>query len=116
MTIENFSSFGAMIGGGFFTGVLVGYALKKVIKIAAVILGLFLATLAYLQYREIATVNWDKLQQLSEDAAITFANTITQILDIASNENAMAALALSNFGIPLTASMTMGFAIGFMKG
>jgi uncharacterized membrane protein (Fun14 family) len=57
MTIENFSSFGAMIGGGFFTGVLVGYALKKVIKIAAVILGLFLAVLAYLQYHEIATIN-----------------------------------------------------------
>jgi uncharacterized membrane protein (Fun14 family) len=37
-------------GGGFLTGVLIGYALKKVIKIAVVIVvGLFLAGLAYPQ-------------------------------------------------------------------
>jgi uncharacterized membrane protein (Fun14 family) len=32
--------------GGFFVGILIGYALKKVIKILAVIVGLFLAGLA----------------------------------------------------------------------
>jgi uncharacterized membrane protein (Fun14 family) len=35
--------------GTFFVGVLIGYALKKVIKLAAVIVGLFLAGLACLQ-------------------------------------------------------------------
>ena len=29
------------------------------------IVGLFLARLAYLQYHQIATINWDKLQTLS---------------------------------------------------
>ena len=86
MTIENFSSFAATIGSGFFTGVLVGYAFKKVIKIAALILGLFLAALAYLQYHDIATVNWDKLQRVSEGAAITLSNTVAQIPGIAGNE------------------------------
>jgi uncharacterized membrane protein (Fun14 family) len=99
MTIENFSSLAATLGGGFFTGVLVGYAFKKVIKIAAVILGLFLTALAYLQYHEIVTINWDKLQHLSEDAAITLSNIVTQTP-----------------GISLASSMSMGFAIGFMKG
>ena len=28
MNIENISSFGATIGGGFFVGILIGYALK----------------------------------------------------------------------------------------
>lgn len=79
MTIDNFSSFAATIGSGFLTGILVGYAFKKVIKIAAVILGLFLAALAYLQYHDIATVNWDKLQHVSEGAAITLSNTVAQI-------------------------------------
>jgi uncharacterized membrane protein (Fun14 family) len=116
MTIENFSSLATTLGGGFFVGILVGYALKKVIKTAAVILGLFLTALAYLQYHQIATVNWDKLQEVSEGAVITFANIITQIPSIGRNENTTSALALSNFGIPLTGSMTMGFAIGFMKG
>jgi hypothetical protein len=48
ITIENFSSLTTMLGGGFFVGILVGYVLKKVIKIAAVILGLFLTALTYL--------------------------------------------------------------------
>jgi uncharacterized membrane protein (Fun14 family) len=38
------------MGGGFFGGILIGYVLKKVIKKVAVIIGLFLAALAYIQY------------------------------------------------------------------
>jgi uncharacterized membrane protein (Fun14 family) len=48
--IESFGPTAATMGGGFFVGIVIGYALKKVIKIAAVITGLFLAGLAYLQY------------------------------------------------------------------
>jgi uncharacterized membrane protein (Fun14 family) len=33
MNIENISSFGATIGGGFFAGALIGFALIKVLKI-----------------------------------------------------------------------------------
>lgn len=32
------------------------------------------------------------------------------------NHRNKAALAISNFGIPLTGSMSAGFAVGFMKG
>ncbi|MBD0359559.1 MAG: hypothetical protein ICV56_02460 [Nitrososphaeraceae archaeon] len=34
MNIENFGPAAATLGSGFFVGVLIGYALKKVIKIA----------------------------------------------------------------------------------
>ncbi|MGB6528571.1 MAG: FUN14 domain-containing protein [Candidatus Nitrosopolaris sp.] len=37
----------------FFLGFIVGYALKKVIKLAAVIVGLFIAAVAYLEYQRI---------------------------------------------------------------
>ena len=37
------------IGGGFFGGLLLGFALKKVVKLIAVVVGLFIAGLAYLQ-------------------------------------------------------------------
>jgi uncharacterized membrane protein (Fun14 family) len=40
--IESFGPTAATLGGGFFLGLLIGYAIKKVIKIAAVIVGLFL--------------------------------------------------------------------------
>ena len=78
-SIESFGPTAATIGGGFFVGVLIGYALKKVIKLAAVIFGLFLAGLAYLQYNQIANINWNKLQQLSEGAITTLSNVMTQI-------------------------------------
>jgi uncharacterized membrane protein (Fun14 family) len=47
--IETFGPTAATLGGGFFVSILIGYALKKVIKTVAVIVGLFLAGLAYLQ-------------------------------------------------------------------
>ncbi|MFZ0511410.1 MAG: FUN14 domain-containing protein [Candidatus Nitrosopolaris sp.] len=37
------------VGGGFLTGALIGYAIRKVLKFAAVISGLFIAGLVYLQ-------------------------------------------------------------------
>ena len=60
--VETFWPTAATLGGGFFVGVLIGYALKKVIKMVAVIVGFFLAGLAYLQSQQIANINWNKLQ------------------------------------------------------
>ena len=68
---DNISTYATTIGVGFFVGILIGYALKKVIKMVAVIVGLFLAGLAYLQYYQIASINWNKLQTLLENAITT---------------------------------------------
>src|ERR687897_1679090 len=118
--VESFGPTAATMGGGFFAGVLLGYALKKVIKLVAVIVGLFLAGLAYLQYHQIASINWNKLQTVSEGAITTLSNAITQISEISGNGHVAAAtassLAMTSFGIPLTGSMSAGFTIGFIKG
>ncbi|MDQ6863048.1 MAG: hypothetical protein M3044_04420 [Thermoproteota archaeon] len=121
MSIENLSSIAATIGGGFLVGILIGYALKKVVKILAIVIGLFFAGLAYLQYQQIVNINWIKLQATSENAITTLTNATTQISDhisnvTDSNNHTTAALAISNFGIPLTGSMAIGFALGFLKG
>jgi uncharacterized membrane protein (Fun14 family) len=119
--IEKVSSLGETIGGGFFVGALVGFALKKVLKILALVVGLFFAGLAYLQYQQIVYINWNKLQATSQNAVTTLANAtshisnhISNVMD--SNNHATTTLAISNIGIPLTGSMAMGFAVGFMKG
>jgi uncharacterized membrane protein (Fun14 family) len=81
--------------------------------------GLFLAGLAYLQYHQIANINWNKLQQVSEGTITTLANLSTQIPGISSIDSShavTASLAMTNFGIPLTGSMSAGFTIGFIKG
>ena len=83
--IESLAPTAATLGGGFFLGVLIGYALKKVIKLVAVIVGLFLAGLAYLQSQQIVNINWNKLQQMSEGAITTLSNAITQIPGISSS-------------------------------
>jgi uncharacterized membrane protein (Fun14 family) len=110
MNTDTLTSISTSIGGGFFGGLLIGYALKKVIKIIAVVVGLFLAGLAFLQYQQIVTINWNKLE-----------GTITAVADAATstindNSNGAALAMMSSFGIPLTSSMSIGFTIGFMKG
>ena len=118
--IESFFPAAATMGGGFFVGVLIGYALKKVMKIASVTVGLFLAGLAYLQYHQIANINWNKLQTVSEGVITTLTNLLTQIPGISSGDSSHTAtassLAMTSFGIPFTGSMSTGFTIGFMKG
>jgi uncharacterized membrane protein (Fun14 family) len=117
--IESFGPTAATLGGGFFVGVLIGYALKKAIKIIAVIFGLFLAGLAYLQSHQIANINWNKLQQVSEGTITTLSNAIIHIQSSGDGHTAAvtaSSLAMTNFGIPFTGSMSAGFTIGFMKG
>jgi uncharacterized membrane protein (Fun14 family) len=119
--IESFGPTAATMGGSFFIGILIGYALKKTIKMVAVIVGLFFAGLAYLQYHQVADINWNKLQQISEGSLTTLPNLTMQIPGISGVDGHVAAatassLAMTSFGIPLTGSMSAGFTIGFMKG
>jgi uncharacterized membrane protein (Fun14 family) len=121
--VESFGPTAATMGGGFFVGILIGYAMKKVIKLIAVIVGLFLAGLAYLQYYQIASINWDKLQILSEGVLTSVANLTMQISAISSSSGGdvhtaatSSLLSMTNFGIPLTGSMSAGFTVGFMRG
>jgi uncharacterized membrane protein (Fun14 family) len=114
--VESFGPAAATMGSGFFVGVLIGYALKKVIKMVAVIAGLFLAGLAYLQYHQIANINWNKLQQMSEGTITTLSNAIimqTPGISGSSDIHAAAAtaysLVMTSFGIPFTGSMSAGF-------
>jgi uncharacterized membrane protein (Fun14 family) len=74
MNTESFLPVAAGIGGGFFGGLLLGYALKKVAKLLAVV-GLFIA--GYLQYQQIASVDWDKI----EGTISTIANAATNNLN-----------------------------------
>jgi uncharacterized membrane protein (Fun14 family) len=102
-------------GGGFFGGILLGYALIKIIKILAIIAGFFLAGLTYLQYQQIANINWDKLQAISEETLTSLANATQQIPGIDGSGN-IPELVMTNLGILLTGSLAIGFTIGFMRG
>ena len=115
MQVYSFDSIAATVGGGFFAGILMGYALKKVVKLAAVVAGLFFSGIVYLQYQPILNINWNKLQIVSQNTLSTLVN-VTRIPVLGSATDHTASLAFTNIGIPLTGSMSMGIAIGFMRG
>jgi len=108
MSSDSFGPMTVTIGGGFFAGLITGWALKKIIKLAAVVVGLFLGALFYLQSQTIININREKLQSVSEVFLSTIGNSITNTGDISN--------IIGNMGIPLTGSLSAGFAIGFMKG
>jgi uncharacterized membrane protein (Fun14 family) len=119
--VESFGPTVATIRSDFFIGILIGYALKKIIKLLAVIVGLFLAGLAYLQYHQIANINWNKLQTVSEGAITTLSNAVVQMQAFgytSDQATTASSLAMTSFGIPLTGSSMSpaGFTIGFLKG
>lgn len=95
------------IGGGFFSGMILGYAIKKIIRIAAIIFGLFIAGLAFLQYQQIASINWDKIEGSITGLIVAITNNL--------NESSITSVMMPNFGIPLTSSMASGFTVGFLK-
>jgi uncharacterized membrane protein (Fun14 family) len=108
MNVDNVVSVTSTIGGGFFAGIVTGWALKKVIKLAALVVGLFLGALIYLQSQTILKFNWNNLQSVSETALSTIGNSITNTGEISN--------IMGFVGMPLTGSLSAGFVIGFMKG
>src|SRR5256714_13988840 len=130
--------FVSTVGFGGIVGFLVGFMLKRIMKILAVIAGVFFAALLYLESQHIVNVNWDKLQIISNSvlSTITTATATTNATSttggvrtgpiqaiLGNNSTAAAATAIlpitstmANLGIPLTGSTAMGFTFGFVKG
>ncbi len=108
MGVESLGSIATSLISGTVVGILVGYAVKKVLRIVLVILGTFFAALAYLNYQGLLSVNWEKMEIISRGILTTLVDS-----EITGNT---ANPILSNLGLPLTGGMAMGFALGFVKG
>src|SRR5213595_3345510 len=116
MNVADYAPFFGTIGGGFAAGVLAGYAIKQVIRIAAVIVGLFIAALAYLEYQKIINVDWVRVQSVSQNSVTWVADTLTHISNnIGAPHTATSGLGLSNV-VPLTSSVSAGFVLGLSRG
>jgi uncharacterized membrane protein (Fun14 family) len=105
--------FAGTVVGGFLVGFITGYAIKKVIKLAAVIIGLFIAALAYLEYQRILNVDWHKIQVVSQNGIDWFAEALTHISGTIGTSHPAP---LSNIGIPLVSSVSAGFVLGLARG
>jgi len=93
----------AQLGLGGVGGLLVGYAFKKLLKIIAVILGIFIFGLFFLAYVGMININYDKFLE-ALGMLVGLASVIQQII---------LAIAAS---LPFAASFTLGFFLGFKRG
>jgi len=100
--------FAGTVGSGFFIGLITGYAIKKVIKLAAVIVGLFIAALAYLEYQRILNVDWHKVQSISQNGIDWVADALTHVSGTIGTSHPAT---LSNIGIPLASSVSVGLGV-----
>lgn len=118
----NIMPFLSTIGFGGIVGFLIGFMLKKVMKILAVVAGAFFAALLYMQSQGILNINWSKLQSISQGVISTITTALTTFsaggMSIPGIGNStILPTTMTNLGIPLTTgSAAMGFTIGFMKG
>jgi len=53
------------VGGGFFFGMVLGYFVKKIVKILMFVAGGIVGLLLYLQQQQIISVNMEKLETSS---------------------------------------------------
>ncbi|MFZ0510655.1 MAG: FUN14 domain-containing protein [Candidatus Nitrosopolaris sp.] len=105
--------FAGTVGTGFSLGFITGYAIKKVIKLAAVIVGVFIAALAYLEYQRILNIDWERVQAASQNGIGWVVDALTHV---SSTIGATHSGTLSNVGIPLASSVSAGFALGLVRG
>jgi uncharacterized membrane protein (Fun14 family) len=78
------------VGFGGIAGFLIGFTLKRIMKILAVIAGVFFAALLYLESQDIVNVNWDKLQTISN--GVLSAITTTTAATNATNTTGVASM------------------------
>lgn len=105
LQIENFQqSFALEMGTATFGGIVgysAGFAIKKVFKLALLIIGLLFVLSQVLAHYEILVINWFKIQELLNSYHITDSHKMLTILTM---------------HLPVTGGFTAGFILGFKKG
>lgn len=101
MNTEIFTSTATSLADGFFAGIIIGYFVKKIIKILIFVAGGIFALLLYIHQQQIISVKLDKLEASS---ASIITDNITQIGDITAQR------------VPLAGGLSAEFVIGLMRG
>jgi uncharacterized membrane protein (Fun14 family) len=105
-------------GGGFLFGAVAGYAIKKVMKIAAVVIGLFVAAIAYLSYRGWLYVKWVAMEDASRSTLTNASEQIVNALNNTATQFVSHPSASTASGLPIAAVFRFvpGLMMGFRKG
>ena len=100
---------------GGLTGFLVGYFIRKIVKVALFALGGVLSLIVYLQYQGLISVNTEKVQHFTEtktNSIANFTNIILHYGTIFGNSP----IGLYDLSTPFAGSMTVGLSAGILRG
>jgi uncharacterized membrane protein (Fun14 family) len=102
------------VGTSFGAGAVIGYAIKKVVKIVAILIGLFIAGVAYLAYQKILIVDWKAAQSFaSNTTSYIYHYGVNVMQQTASDMHDNTVITM--FGVT-GAGFAAGFGLGFWKG
>jgi len=96
-------------GGGFAIGALAGYALKHILKLAAIILGVFFLGLTYLAYRGWIHPDWHTIQSQTQSGILNATHMATQYIQ-------STAAQLSHQNVIHVQGMTVTAGVAFIPG
>jgi uncharacterized membrane protein (Fun14 family) len=105
-------------GGGFLFGAVAGYAIKKVMKIAAVVVGLFVAGLAYLSYKGWIDIKWMEMENATRTTLTNITGQAVHVLNNTASQFAVHSSTIATSGLPVAAGLGFvpGLMVGFKKG
>jgi uncharacterized membrane protein (Fun14 family) len=106
MNFDNLIPVATSIGGGFFIGLVLGYFVKKIVKILMFVAGGIVGLLLYLQQQQIISLNMEKLETSSTAILTSFASTFDKMTQVGD---------FTSIGIPLSASIAAGFTVALAK-
>jgi uncharacterized membrane protein (Fun14 family) len=97
------------------TGFLVGYFIRKIVKVILFALGGVLSLIIYLQYQGLITVDILKIQHFTETATNSIANFTNVILHYGTTFG-NSPTGFSDLANPFAGSMTVGLVAGILRG
>ncbi len=106
MNFDNLIPLATSVGGGFFIGIVLGYFIKKIVKILMFVAGGIVGLLLYLQQQQIISVSMEKLETSSTAILTSLASTFDRMTQVGY---------FTSIGISLTASIAAGFTVALAK-
>jgi uncharacterized membrane protein (Fun14 family) len=100
--------------GGGILGVMAGMALKRIVKFAAIIVGLFVLGLAFFSYRGWITANWLAIESQTKNMAFNASAQVLQMVNDTASKFTLYPLLAHTEATPISAAI--GFSAGFIFG
>jgi uncharacterized membrane protein (Fun14 family) len=111
------------LGVGGFLGFLVGYAIRKIIKLIFVLVGLGLAFVLFLQSKGILNVDYQKLDAFAQNVVTSnLVNATSTSTTTTTAHNTTAAIPGAGIiihcilSVPMFGGAAFGFLVGFLIG